>query len=71
MGRLEPTTKAYFDQEIISDYEILKCAYDNMNLTLKNNQSIQESEIYIGTSLKTLIYFFKEKTLVILKALLL
>ncbi|EAR89363.1 transporter Avl9 (macronuclear) [Tetrahymena thermophila SB210] len=71
MGRLEPTTKAYFDQENITDYEILKCAYDNMNLTLKNNQNIQESEIYIGTSLKTMIHFFKEKTLVILKALLL
>jgi len=42
-----------------------------MNQALINNKTIQESEIYIGTSLKTSIFFFKEKTLAILKALML
>jgi hypothetical protein len=33
--------------------------------------NIQESELFVGTSSKTLIHFFREKALVLLKCLIL
>ncbi|EGR31580.1 hypothetical protein IMG5_106320 [Ichthyophthirius multifiliis] len=71
MSRLEPTTRAYFNQININDYEILESAYQNMNQSLKNTHNLKDSEIYIGTPVKTLVYFFKEKVLQIVKAILL
>ncbi|KRX09438.1 hypothetical protein PPERSA_01638 [Pseudocohnilembus persalinus] len=72
VSRIAPTTQAYFDQKDFTDYNILESAYLSINNMLRETQgNLDESEIYLGTSPKALIYQFKEKTLVLLKALLL
>ena len=47
-------------------------AYENINkMLLDTKNKIQESEIYVGVSPKTILFTFKEKLLVLLKALIL
>ncbi|EGR30807.1 lalv9 family protein, putative [Ichthyophthirius multifiliis] len=71
ISRLQPTMKAYFQQEEMDDFELLQQAHANISQNLKNFNSIGNNEIYLGIKLKALVYFFQEKTFQLLKALLL
>ncbi|ODQ67162.1 hypothetical protein NADFUDRAFT_12754, partial [Nadsonia fulvescens var. elongata DSM 6958] len=83
--KLMVVTRAYFMQGDFNDRDIIKSLYENLAITLKPStntkipkienrllsSSLNESDLYIGLSLRDLIYRFQVKALVLFKALLL
>ena len=56
----------------MKDYSIFQNTFQNINSSIKETkENLEESEIFIGASPRTMIFNFKEKVLMILKAILL
>lgn len=72
MSRLYPTIEAYFAQDDFKDYSLLRSAHENIQHMLRDTAPrIQTSEIFTGVSPKTVVFNLKEKTLMLLKAIIL
>ncbi|CEP13761.1 hypothetical protein [Parasitella parasitica] len=67
--KLAVITAAWFNQRDFSKLDILHNLYNNLNGTFHG--PIDDSTLYMGTSLRELVYKFKSKTLMLLKILLL
>ncbi|PCH39859.1 hypothetical protein WOLCODRAFT_97921 [Wolfiporia cocos MD-104 SS10] len=67
--RLGVITRALFAQRDFSDMSILDDFYLSLELSLKTQMT--ESGLYMGTSLRELVHTFRQRTLVLLKALML
>ncbi|KAI8092354.1 AVL9/DENND6 domain-containing protein [Gilbertella persicaria] len=67
--KLAVITAAWFNQKDFTKLEILYNLYNNLNSTFYG--PIDDSTLYMGTSLRELVYKFKSKTLMLLKLLLL
>ncbi|CAO3612613.1 unnamed protein product [Mucor hiemalis] len=67
--KLGVITAAWFNQRDFTKLEILYNLYNNLNSTFYG--PIDDSTLYMGTSLRELVYKFKSKTLMLLKLLLL
>ncbi|KAI8054815.1 transport protein Avl9-domain-containing protein [Thamnidium elegans] len=67
--KLAVITAAWFNQRDFTKLEILYNLYNNLNSTFYG--PIDDSTLYMGTSLRELVYKFKSKTLILLKLLLL
>ncbi|KAL0140934.1 transport protein Avl9-domain-containing protein [Mucor lusitanicus] len=67
--KLAVITAAWFNQRDFTKLDILHNLYNNLNGTFHG--PIDDSTLYMGTSLRELVYKFKSKTLMLLKLLLL
>ncbi|TFK52308.1 hypothetical protein OE88DRAFT_1734326 [Heliocybe sulcata] len=67
--RLGVITRALFDQRDFKETNILDDFYESLEPSLRSQ--LTESGVYMGTSLRELVHHFRQKTLVILKALIL
>ncbi|KIP02780.1 hypothetical protein PHLGIDRAFT_111646 [Phlebiopsis gigantea 11061_1 CR5-6] len=67
--RLGVVTQALFAQRDFSDLSILDEFYDALESSVRSQ--LTESGMYMGTSLRELVHTFRQRTLVLLKALLL
>ncbi|KAI8640104.1 transport protein Avl9-domain-containing protein [Parasitella parasitica] len=67
--KLAVITAAWFNQRDFTKLDILHNLYNNLNGTFHG--PIDDSTLYMGTSLRELVYKFKSKTLMLLKILLL
>ncbi|EPQ50978.1 hypothetical protein GLOTRDRAFT_141142 [Gloeophyllum trabeum ATCC 11539] len=67
--RLGVITRALFDQRDFRETDILVDFYDSLEPSLRSQ--LTESGVYMGTSLRELVHHFRQKTLVIIKALML
>lgn len=68
-SKLALVTQAYFAQKDFSQLELLKSLYDNLNVS-SGSVSLDHA-LYMAISLREIIYKFRSKVLVLLKALLL
>ncbi|TCD68511.1 late secretory pathway protein avl9 [Steccherinum ochraceum] len=68
-ARLGVITRALFEQKDFSDLSILDAFYESLEGSLKGQ--LTESGFYMGTSLRELVHTFRQRTLVLLKALML
>ena len=66
-SKLALVTQAYFAQKDFSQLELLKSLYENLN----SGTISLDNALYMAISLREIIYKFKSKVLVLLKALLL
>lgn len=70
--KLSLVTNAFFLQRDFSDRTIITSLHDNLTLMFKSTPSNPlESQLYVGLSLRKIIYDLKKDILVLLKALLL
>ncbi|KAI0341521.1 hypothetical protein BDW22DRAFT_1359113 [Trametopsis cervina] len=67
--RLGVITRALFEQRDFTDLAILDAFHDSLELPLRSQ--LTESGLYMGTSLRELVHTFRQRTLVLLKALML
>ncbi|CDS09209.1 hypothetical protein LRAMOSA10569 [Lichtheimia ramosa] len=67
--KLAVITSAWFNQRDFTQLGILHNLYHNLKMTYRGR--IDDSTLYMGTSLRELVHKFKSKTLVLLKLLLL
>ncbi|KAI0754757.1 transport protein Avl9-domain-containing protein [Daedaleopsis nitida] len=67
--RLGVITKALFSQRDFTDTSILDDFYSSLEHSLRGQ--LTESGLYMGTSLRELVHNFRQRTLILLKALLL
>lgn len=67
--KLALITRAFFLQSNITDMTIIDNLYDNLRLLFSNK--LEENDLYVGMSLRELLYRLRSKVLVLLKALLL
>ncbi|TEB20652.1 hypothetical protein FA13DRAFT_1742740 [Coprinellus micaceus] len=67
--KLRVVTTALFAQRDFSDYSILEAFGSTLELSLRGQ--LTESGMYMGTSLRELVHSFRQRTLVLLKALIL
>ncbi|EKM52115.1 uncharacterized protein PHACADRAFT_128297 [Phanerochaete carnosa HHB-10118-sp] len=67
--RLGVVTKALFAQRDFTDMTILDEFQESLELSLRSQ--LTESGLYMGTSLRELVHTFRQRTLVLLKALML
>jgi hypothetical protein len=67
--KLAVITRAFFDQGDFSDLSLIDNLYDNLN-SLFDTQ-LDENDMYVGMSLRELIFHMKNNVLVLFKALLL
>lgn len=67
--KLAVITRAFFDQGDFSDLSLIDNLYENLN-SLFDTQ-LDENDMYVGMSLRELIFHMKNNVLVLLKALLL
>ncbi|KAG2212399.1 hypothetical protein INT47_001760, partial [Mucor saturninus] len=67
--KLAVITASWFNQRDFTKLDILYNLYNNLNSTFYG--PIDDSTLYMGTSLRELVYKFKSKTLMLLKLLLL
>ncbi|KAI8141594.1 transport protein Avl9-domain-containing protein [Fennellomyces sp. T-0311] len=67
--KLAVITSAWFNQKDFTQLDILYNLYHNLQTTYRG--PIDDSTLYMGTSLRELLHKFKSKTLVLLKLLLL
>lgn len=58
--KVEPTTRAYFEQKDFSNNELLHLLFNNTNLSGKEN-AIYYSEFMSGLFLRKLVLFLKER----------
>ncbi|CCH58179.1 hypothetical protein TBLA_0A03810 [Henningerozyma blattae CBS 6284] len=68
--KLSIVTNVFFSQRNFSDRNIIISLYENLSSLFKT-QTIQESNLYVGLSLRKILHDFKKDVLVILKAMLL
>ncbi|KAF6747430.1 transport protein Avl9-domain-containing protein [Ephemerocybe angulata] len=67
--KLRVVTTALFAQRDFSDYSILEAFASTLELSLRGQ--LTESGLYMGTSLRELVHTFRQRTLVLVKALIL
>ncbi|EIN12866.1 hypothetical protein PUNSTDRAFT_50093 [Punctularia strigosozonata HHB-11173 SS5] len=67
--RLGVITRALFDQRDFTDLGILADFYESLEMSMRSQ--LTESGLYMGTSLRELVHAFRQRTLVILKTLIL
>lgn len=67
--KLAVITRAYFLQGDFSDMTIIENLYDNLNQLFSTK--LDENDMYVGMSLRELIFRLRSKVLILLKALLL
>lgn len=67
--RLGVVTLALFEQRDFTNLEILTDFYKSLELSLKSH--LTTSGLYIGTSLRDLVHVFRQRILILLKALML
>ncbi|THG93871.1 hypothetical protein EW026_g7478 [Hermanssonia centrifuga] len=67
--RLGVITRTLFAQRDFSDMSILDEFYTSLELSLRGQ--LTESGLYMGTSLRDLVHTFRQRTLILLKALML
>lgn len=67
--KLAMTTAAWFNQRDFTNLDLLDNLYEDLNRSFCGQ--IEDSTLYMGTSLRELVYKFKSKTLMLLKLLLL
>ncbi|KAG1050667.1 hypothetical protein G6F43_007076 [Rhizopus delemar] len=67
--KLAMTTAAWFNQRDFTNLGLLDNLYEDLNRSFCGQ--IEDSTLYMGTSLRELVYKFKSKTLMLLKLLLL
>ncbi|GJE91600.1 late secretory pathway protein AVL9 [Phanerochaete sordida] len=67
--RLGVVTKALFAQRDFTDMTILDEFQESLELSLRSQ--LTESGLYMGTSLRELVHTFRQRTLILLKALML
>ncbi|KAF9644067.1 hypothetical protein BDM02DRAFT_3122485 [Thelephora ganbajun] len=67
--RLGVVTLALFEQRDFSNLQILTDFYKSLELSLKSH--LTTSGLYMGTSLRDLVHVFRQRTLILLKALML
>ncbi|OLL21666.1 Late secretory pathway protein AVL9 [Neolecta irregularis DAH-3] len=67
--KLGVITSAYFAQKDFEDVEIIKHFYESLEALFKNG--MDSADLYMGMTVRALLYKFRWKTLVLLKALLL
>lgn len=65
--KLAVITRAYFQQGDFEDRSLINSLYDNLVQMFSNK--IDENDMYVGMSLRELIYRLRSKVLVLLKAL--
>ncbi|KAH6893705.1 cytoplasmic protein [Coprinopsis sp. MPI-PUGE-AT-0042] len=65
--KLRIVTTALFSQRDFSDYSILDDFASTLELSLQGQ--LTESVLYVGTNLRELVHTFRQKTLILLKAL--
>ncbi|AAS54311.1 AGL180Wp [Eremothecium gossypii ATCC 10895] len=69
--KLSIVTNALFLQRDFSDTSIIYTLYDNLRSMFNSAASIDESNLFVGLSLRKIIHDFRREFLVILKAMLL
>lgn len=67
--KLAVITRAYFDQGNFHDRSLIDSLYENLDQMFTNK--LDESNIYVGMSVRKLVFQLRSKVLVLLKALLL
>jgi len=68
LAKLDPVTKCYFSQDDFDDTQILQTIYDNINTSLKD-VTINTNELLAGINVKKIIFFLKEKAMILWKAI--
>lgn len=67
--KLAVITRAFFEQGDFSDLSLIDNLYDNLNVMF--DTQLDENDMYVGMSLRELIFHMKNNVLVLFKALLL
>ncbi|KAI9008295.1 transport protein Avl9-domain-containing protein [Gaertneriomyces semiglobifer] len=72
-SKLGLVTRAFFEQKDFTKLEILETLYQNLCVSMNwiSNQVVEDSILYMGLSLRDLVWTFRQKTLQLFKLLLL